>query len=1020
MGWSISPNTGLASIDNNGKVTFLEHTEPQTYRVTYSDSDCSDWQNITVRACPVTCKCEDVDLNAVATSEGLSIPAEGYTSNTIIGTYDNTTCLTSITASSDKTWITITSVSNGNVYATVEENTSTENTRNATITVTGKDGNDNDCSDDFRVLQEKSAFTCSCTVFTVSPRSGCVPAAAGTTNIGTYDDGGCVTNIGASNVPGWVSNINFSYGTISAYIAANGDTAQRTGTLTITGTADSDTCTKSLELCQDGTACNVGITWTISDTTVGCDKFYGIVPATFKKQRYAIENGKCVLKEDISLKKSIYTDYCTSDDNPYPRNSGFTPIEYTFNVYYQASDDHYYTNAGCSSVSREQLFNADGTPVTVHVTQRAKDDVCCTYMYGTDNNQCNDPVMLSCNPCTINPSTGELVCEATSDAYCGPNLAIYNKDWGVYGRSYNNHSQNVTSVTVDSMSSSNWKDYLIFYDGPDMYSLKKLDNSYGFLAKKNNTSNEDIMVVVEHWFTDTTGLPDTVTLDGETYNFNKTDHWYSTCLYRHCSTECTGGNTMAITNCVPSVASSTLGIIGSYTKSPDGCISEWSVDTNRQVSGTSFIDTSSILFTNGSIYGKVNSTNETTSTRTCQIPTIINGREDYFTVVQCAGSTPPTPTQCQVSMALVNNAAAAGGHMYIGEWHSTGSCTVSSTLTYVSGDGDFLSSTDVRSNGGIYATLSANSSQSSRTSRYRITYGTATAEADITQLAGSGPQPTTYTYTVTTDAGGEGANLTFYANVGGSGQAVHTGTISNGSCVFSTDTNYGDVTVIIGKEGCTFTSTSGSNTIAPNGSVAFTSSCGSPSVPCDNTNITVSITNTTFGSCGDKQQIGTYSYNCTDFDVSKMSANLSWVEYPSYAFGQITFENGVVYLEGTKNFRQDDNHVAATITYNGAIIGNVISIVQPYNKYPSITPEVVNVNHSSGGGFPITITKDCQWGNPEIALDGDPNFVRWTVSGKYINVSYEPDSEGSQAKIVINFYRTDGNRWQGTTQINWV
>ena len=834
MGWSISPNTGLASIDNNGKVTFLEHTEPQTYRVTYSDSDCSDWQNITVRACPVTCKCEDVDLNAVATSEGLSIPAEGYTSNTIIGTYDNTTCLTSITASSDKTWITITSVSNGNVYATVEENTSTENTRDATITVTGKDGNDEDCSDDFRVLQEKSAFTCSCTVFTVSPRSGCVPASAGTTNIGTYDDGSCVTNIGASNVPGWVSNVNFSYGTISAYIAANSGPAQRTGTLTITGTADSDTCTKSLELCQDGTACNVGITWTISDTTVGCDKFYGIVPTTFKKQRYAIENGKCVLKEDISLKKSIYTDYCTSDDNPYPRNSGFTPIEYTFNVYYQASDDHYYTNAGCSSVSREQLFNADGTPVTVHVTQRAKDDICCTYVYGTDNNQCNEPFVLSCSPCTINPSTGRLVCEATSDAYCGPNLAKYDKDWGVYGRSYNNHSQNVTSVTVDSMSSSNWKDYLIFYDGPGMYSLKRLDNSYGFLAKKNNTTNEDIIVVVEHWFTDTTGLPDTVTLDGETYNFNKTDHWYSTCLYRHCSTECTGGNTMAITNCVPSVASSNLGIIGSYSKSPDGCISEWSVDTNRQVSGTSFIDTSSIVFTNGSIYGKVNSTNETTSTRTCQIPTIINGREDYFTVVQCAGGTPTTysyTVNSDVNGATVQFWKPDMTQLYDTKTIQNGTCT-SNALSYNSvtakifKDGcTFPVSETAMTNGGS-ATLN----------------GTC------------GTPPTTYTYTVTADAGGEGAIVNYWATIGGSTSIVHNGTISNGSCVFSTSTNYGEISIVIMKEGCTFSSATGGK-VNPNGSVAFTSSCSSPD-PCT---LSVNISDAFFPGTGGCQVIGTFT-----------------------------------------------------------------------------------------------------------------------------------------------------------------
>lgn len=230
--------------------------------------------------------------------------------------------------------------------------------------------------------------------------------------------------------------------------------------------------------------------------------------------------------------------------------------------------------------------------------------------------------------------------------------------------------------------------------------------------------------------------------------------------------------------------------------------------------------------------------------------------EEYslgYTCENC-GSTPPTPTQCQVSMALINSAEAAGGYMYIGEWHSTGSCTVTSTLTYVSGDGDFLSSTDVRSNGGIYATLSANSSQSSRTSRYRITYGTATAEADITQLGGSGPQPTTYTYTVTTDAGGEGAVVNYWATVGGSTSIVHNGTISNGSCVFSTSTDYGEISIVIVKEGCTFSSATGGK-VNPNGSVAFTSSCSSPD-PCT---LSVNITDAFFPGTGGCQVVGTFT-----------------------------------------------------------------------------------------------------------------------------------------------------------------
>lgn len=149
-----------------------------------------------------------------------------------------------------------------------------------------------------------------------------------------------------------------------------------------------------------------------------------------------------------------------------------------------------------------------------------------------------------------------------------------------------------------------------------------------------------------------------------------------------------------------------------------------------------------------------------------------------------------------------------------------------------------------------------------------------------------------------------------------------------------------------------------------------------------------------------------------------MSANLSWVEYPSYAFGQITFENGVVYLEGTKNFRQDDNHVAATITYNGAIIGNVISIVQPYNKVPTISIDRAGVNHA-GGAFPVFYTKDCGWGDLEISTDSS-SLVTWTIrNDNEIDVSCAPSAAGTTAKLTIWCYRSDGEKWQGTVDITW-
>lgn len=53
--WSISPDTGLVSIDNTGKLTYQEHTEDTNYTISYTDSDCGTiTKNITVKACTPT------------------------------------------------------------------------------------------------------------------------------------------------------------------------------------------------------------------------------------------------------------------------------------------------------------------------------------------------------------------------------------------------------------------------------------------------------------------------------------------------------------------------------------------------------------------------------------------------------------------------------------------------------------------------------------------------------------------------------------------------------------------------------------------------------------------------------------------------------------------------------------------------------------------------------------------------------------------------------------------------------
>lgn len=50
--WSITPNTGLASIDNTGKLTYQEHTEDRVYTISYSDDTCGTiTKETTIKKC---------------------------------------------------------------------------------------------------------------------------------------------------------------------------------------------------------------------------------------------------------------------------------------------------------------------------------------------------------------------------------------------------------------------------------------------------------------------------------------------------------------------------------------------------------------------------------------------------------------------------------------------------------------------------------------------------------------------------------------------------------------------------------------------------------------------------------------------------------------------------------------------------------------------------------------------------------------------------------------------------------
>ena len=110
-----------------------------------------------------------------------------------------------------------------------------------------------------------------------------------------------------------------------------------------------------------------------------------------------------------------------------------------------------------------------------------------------------------------------------------------------------------------------------------------------------------------------------------------------------CETPDTGtcdASTSGIGTCVSNKSSSSSVQIGTWTKN-QYCSGSWSYDSSRSISGTNFINTSSIEFrSDGKIYAKVKSTNPSSSQRSCKIPTKLGStKTDYLTVTQCGTTT---------------------------------------------------------------------------------------------------------------------------------------------------------------------------------------------------------------------------------------------------------------------------------------------------------------------------------------------------------------------------------------------
>ena len=196
----------------------------------------------------LVCKCNDLKVSGDKTIDSSA------RSNFEIGTY-TAGCVTNITVSEPADWITRISANNGSIKASVNENTSTTNTRATEITVKGM-ARTVECKKYFTLTQNPKTETCTCNDLIISGKTISYEA-KDSVQIGSYSIN-CVTNISATSSLEWVTILSANNGKIFAKVTENESTeSARTANITVTGKAGSNTCTKTFTLIQNKkvTAC---------------------------------------------------------------------------------------------------------------------------------------------------------------------------------------------------------------------------------------------------------------------------------------------------------------------------------------------------------------------------------------------------------------------------------------------------------------------------------------------------------------------------------------------------------------------------------------------------------------------------------------------------------------------------------------------------------------------------------------------------------------------------------------------
>lgn len=185
MGWTINPNNGLASIDNNGHVTFLYHASDVTYTVRYTDGTCDKSKEVLVKGCyiPEPCNC-----TVTPSGSANELPAETSNTEYEVATYTSTNCSNPdpvILFESGTDFLGNFRNSNGKTYAKVIlENTDT-NVRTGTYLFVI-----NNCRTEVTFTQVAAAITDSCNIQRIGGSGKDIPRTGGSLNLVALGCGG--------------------------------------------------------------------------------------------------------------------------------------------------------------------------------------------------------------------------------------------------------------------------------------------------------------------------------------------------------------------------------------------------------------------------------------------------------------------------------------------------------------------------------------------------------------------------------------------------------------------------------------------------------------------------------------------------------------------------------------------------------------------------------------------------------------------------------------------------------------